>query len=171
MLLLYLVFYNFETQYQQNHCKYYTVSFTHDQLKLISTVDNTKNKTVQKLLRPCISVAILQIDSYRQNNTKSALNHDKYQSAVLKIRIRPVVFTETGHLKFKGSVSRDFRPSFFHDSNLSGSLMNRLKFFRIRFQFCRDIRSQRDLRGVQHTAEIISEVCIVQHCTDEPDFS
>ena len=43
----------------------------------------------------------------------------------------------------KGSVSRDFRPPvFFHDSNPSGPLINRLKYFRIRFRFRRNIRSQ-----------------------------
>ena len=44
---------------------------------------------------------------------------------------------------FKGSVSRDFRPPFFvHDSNPSRPLINRLKYFRIRCRFRRDIRSQ-----------------------------
>ena len=33
----------------------------------------------------------------------------------------------------KGSVSRDFRPLFFYDSNPSGPLINRPKYFRIRF--------------------------------------
>ena len=42
----------------------------------------------------------------------------------------------------KRSVSRDFRPSFFYDSNPSRSLINRLKYFRIRFWFPQDIWSQ-----------------------------
>ena len=43
---------------------------------------------------------------------------------------------------FKGSVSRDFRPPFFHDSYPSGPLINRLKYFRILFfRFLRDIWS------------------------------
>ena len=44
----------------------------------------------------------------------------------------------------KGSVSRDFRPPVFsHDSNPSGPLINRLKYFRIQFQYRWDIKSQR----------------------------
>ena len=43
----------------------------------------------------------------------------------------------------KGSVSQDFRPPvFFHDSDPSRPLIKRLKYFRIRFRFRRDIRSQ-----------------------------
>ena len=34
--------------------------------------------------------------------------------------------------------SWDFRPPFFHDSNQSRPLINRLKYFRIRLQVCRD---------------------------------
>ena len=34
-----------------------------------------------------------------------------------------------------------------------------IKYFRIQFRFRRDIRSQSDFCGVQHTAEIISAVC------------
>ena len=41
-----------------------------------------------------------------------------------------------------GSVSRDFRPPFFNDSNPFGPLINRLKYFRMRFRFRRDFRSQ-----------------------------
>ena len=43
---------------------------------------------------------------------------------------------------------RDFGV-FFHDSNPSGSLLNRLNYFRIWFRF-----RGNDLSGVQHTAEI-----------------
>ena len=42
-----------------------------------------------------------------------------------------------------------FRPHFFHDLNPSGPLINKLKYFRIRFQFRRDIRN--------------SEVCNASH--------
>ena len=77
----------------------------------------------------------------------------------------------------KGSVSRVFRPSFFYDSNLSRPLINRLKYFRIRFPFHRDIRIFKNsvvcipprsqtprcasyrgvkLHGVHHTAESIT---------------
>ena len=45
----------------------------------------------------------------------------------------------------KVSVSRDFRPPFFEDSNPSGLLINRLKYFRIWFRFCRYIRSQNSI--------------------------
>ena len=51
-------------------------------------------------------------------------------------------------------------PIYLHDSNPSEPLMNRLKYFRIWFWFCRDIQSQSGLRGVHPTAEIISAVCI-----------
>ena len=55
----------------------------------------------------------------------------------------------------KGVCHEIFDP-FFHDSNPSGPLINSLKYFRIRFRFRQDIWSQSDLRGVQHTAEMIS---------------
>ena len=41
-----------------------------------------------------------------------------------------------------GSVSRDFSPPFFHDSNPSGALTNMLKLFCIFFRFGQNIRSQ-----------------------------
>ena len=47
-----------------------------------------------------------------------------------------------------------FYLQFFHDSNQSGPLINKLRYFRIQLRFPRDIRSQSCLRGVQHTAEI-----------------
>ena len=40
----------------------------------------------------------------------------------------------------KGSVSREFQPQFFHDSNPFGPLINRLEYFRTRFRFRRNIR-------------------------------
>ena len=49
-------------------------------------------------------------------------------------------------------MSRDFRPQFFHDSNPSGPLINRLKYFRIVFLFRRDIRIFKKLLGVHPTA-------------------
>ena len=60
--------------------------------------------------------------------------------------------------RLKASVSRDFRHLFFLDSNPIGPLINSRKYFRIRFRFRWDIRSQSDLRSVQYTAEIISAV-------------
>ena len=62
-------------------------------------------------------------------------------------------------LILKGSVSRDFRPPFFHAWNPSRPLMNRIKYFRIRFQFHRDIPIFKKLCSVHHTAESSSEVC------------
>ena len=61
-------------------------------------------------------------------------------------------------------MSRDFRPTFFHDSNPSRPLINRLKCFWIRLQFRWDIRIFKKLHGcashcgvrlcgVHHTAE------------------
>ena len=52
----------------------------------------------------------------------------------------------------KGVCHEIFDPYFFHDSNPSGPLINSLKYFRIRFR--------NDLRCVQHTAKIISVLCI-----------
>ena len=81
-----------------------------------------------------------------------------------------------GSLKWV-SVPRDFLPlSFFHDTNPSEPLINRLKYFWIRFCFSWDIESQSCLCGVQLTAEIISAVCCtplrwypryVAHCWDD----
>ena len=66
--------------------------------------------------------------------------------------------------QLKGSVSQDFQPTFFHDSNPSRPLINRLIYFRIRFRFRRDIRIfkklRRRLRGLHHIAESCSAVCI-----------
>ena len=84
----------------------------------------------------------------------------------------------------KGSVSWDFRPQFFHDSNPSRPLINRLKYFRIMFEFlksstvCIPPRSQVIkifwktlgcashcwvwLRGVDHTAESDFAGCFSQ---------
>ena len=49
--------------------------------------------------------------------------------------------------------------SFFHDSNQSGPLINRLKYFRNRFRFCRDIRIFKKLCFVHPTSESDSAVC------------
>ena len=64
---------------------------------------------------------------------------------------------------------------FFYDSNIYGPLINRLKYFRSRFWFCWDIRSQSSfcavqcathhweyLSGVLNTTEIISTVCNIR---------
>ena len=52
--------------------------------------------------------------------------------------------------QLKGSVSQDFQPTFFHDSNPSRPLINRRIYFRIRFRFRRDIRIFKKLRGVHY---------------------
>ena len=57
----------------------------------------------------------------------------------------------------KGSVSRDFLPPFFHDSNPSRPLINRLKYFRILFRFRRNIilRDQLLIYVVKYRAKLI----------------
>ena len=47
------------------------------------------------------------------------------------------------------------------DSNPSGPLINRLKYFLIRFRFRQDIRIFEKLRGVHPNAESSSAVCII----------
>ena len=51
-------------------------------------------------------------------------------------------------------------PPFFYDSNPSWPLINRLKYFQIRFRFCRDIQILKKLRSVHPTVESDSAVCI-----------
>ena len=72
----------------------------------------------------------------------------------------------------KGVCHEMFDLHFFHDSNPSRPLINRLKYFRLLFQFQRDIRIKKKetpqcashcgvrLCGVHHTAESSSAVCI-----------
>ena len=50
---------------------------------------------------------------------------------------------------------------FFHDSNPSTPLINRLKYFQILFRFHRDIQIFKKLRCVHPTAESDSVVCII----------
>ena len=64
-------------------------------------------------------------------------------------------------LLLKGSVSRDVLPLFFHDSNPYGSMITRLKYFRIIFWFRQDIPIFKELHSVHHTVESSSAVCIV----------
>ena len=72
-----------------------------------------------------------------------------------------VIIWKLRHKLFKGSVSKDFRPPFFHDSNPSRPMIS----IRIRFWFVRKILTWRCdahcrdwLSGVMHTAEIDSTV-------------
>ena len=53
-----------------------------------------------------------------------------------------------------------FDLQFFHDSNPSGPLINRLKYFQIRFRFRRDIQILKKLRIVHPTVESDSAVCV-----------
>ena len=74
-------------------------------------------------------------------------------------------------LNFKGSVLRDFLPLFFHDLNTARTLMNMLKYFRIRVSTSpKFIRIFKKLRGVHPTVESFvkknSAVCI----TEEPEW-
>ena len=70
-------------------------------------------------------------------------------------------YTEVNCSYLKGSVSQDFQPPFFYNSNPSRPLINRLKYFRIQFQFPRDIRIFKKLWGVHPSAESSSDVCIL----------
>ena len=61
----------------------------------------------------------------------------------------------------KGCVSRDFRPTFFFMiGTKSRPLINRLKYFRIRFRFRQDIQILKKLRSVHPTTESDSAVFI-----------
>ena len=74
-------------------------------------------------------------------------------------------------VSLKGVCNEIFYLHFFHDSNPSRSLINRLKYFRIWLQFRQDILILKkallcashhgvELRGLHHTAESNSMVCI-----------
>ena len=62
----------------------------------------------------------------------------------------------------KSEVTRFSTSSFFHYLNPSGPLINRLKYFRIRFRFRQDIKMFKKLLGVHPTGESSSAVCITQ---------
>ena len=64
---------------------------------------------------------------------------------------------------FKGSVSRNFWPPFFSwfEPIYSRPLINRLKYFWIRFRFPRDIQIFKKHCGVHPTAESDSTVCVI----------
>ena len=61
----------------------------------------------------------------------------------------------------KGVCHEIFDLHFFHDLNPSRPLINRLKYFRIRFRFRRDIWIFKKLHGVHPTAESDSTVCVI----------
>ena len=61
----------------------------------------------------------------------------------------------------KGVCHEIFDLHFFHDSIPSRPLINRLKYFKIRFRFRQDIRILKKLSGVHPTAESDSAVCII----------
>ena len=65
----------------------------------------------------------------------------------------------TLHLKVVCQETFDLH--FFHDSNPSRPLINRLKHFLIQFRFRKDIQIFKKLSGVHHTAESSSAVCII----------
>ena len=54
---------------------------------------------------------------------------------------------------------------FFHDSNPSGSLINRVKYYRIRFQFRRDIRSQSSKKVFSFMIDVFTPKRISPDCT------
>ena len=63
------------------------------------------------------------------------------------------------HWFLKGVCHEIFDLHFFHAWNQSRPLMNRIKYFRIRFQFHQDVPIFKKLCSVHHTAESSSEVC------------
>ena len=70
----------------------------------------------------------------------------------------------------KGSIQQDFRPPcFFHDSNPSRPLINRLKYFRIGFRFRRDIQIFKK-HWCASFRESDSSVCI-KGCSQVPKIS
>ena len=54
---------------------------------------------------------------------------------------------------------------FFHDSNPSGPLINRLKYFRIQFRFRPDIQILKKLRGVHPTFLRCAAHCGIKLCS------
>ena len=64
-------------------------------------------------------------------------------------------------LSLKGLCHETFDLYFFLDSNPSDPLINRLKYFRIRFHFFCDIRVLKQLQGMHPTAESDCAVCII----------
>ena len=78
------------------------------------------------------------------NTTAPGLSNDIYSWIPrLQLIIRGRNFTHLDWLwsGFKGAVSRDF-VAFFYETNTPWPLINRLKYFRIRTRFRRDIRTQ-----------------------------
>ena len=61
---------------------------------------------------------------------------------------------------FKGECHEIFFLHFFHDLNPSRPLINRLKYFPIRFQFCQDIQVLKKLSRMHPTLESSSAMCI-----------
>ena len=120
------------------------------------------------------SIEFSWLFSKRDSVMRSFLYHDSNQS-------RPVIYLLKyfclwfrlckyicisqilcGVIKQKSHVSRDFRPLFvFYDLNPSGPLINRIKYFWIRFRFHWDIQIFKKLLSVHHTAESSSAVCII----------
>ena len=90
-----------------------------------------------------------------------SVNLKNLKQSINALKILPVFKLLLSYL-FKGSESQDFWLSFFfHDSNPSGPLINRLKYFRIRFRFRRDIKILKKLCSVHPTAESDSTECII----------
>ena len=80
------------------------------------------------------------------------------------------VLTMTAAEVHQGVCHEIFDLHFVYDSKTFGPLINRLNYFRFRFRFRRDIRSQSCLRGVLHTVETISAVCIIPHLSGVQHF-
>jgi hypothetical protein len=70
------------------------------------------------------------------------------------------LLTFVGSLTVKGTVSRDFRLSFLHQSNTPRLLINQFRPFRICLRIRRDIRLT-NFRGINDTAEMTSAVSLI----------
>ena len=92
----------------------------------------SSRKTVQSMY---IIQYTLQLSEISEHFCKSlCASSFKATEATLRLALSSTI---------KESVSRDFWPQFFyHDSNPSGPLINRVKYFRILLRFRRDIWSQ-----------------------------
>jgi hypothetical protein len=73
--------------------------------------------------------------------------------------INTQLFDPTSH--FKGTLTRDFRPVFVHQTTSHGSLIHRLKLFRIWLRIREDNRKSLLLSGVIDTAVTCTAVSII----------
>ena len=91
------------------------------------------------------------------NRSKTLVLQDFCHTVYRTCTVQCTVYNTVPFLK--GVCHEILTSSFFHDSNQSGPLINRLKYFRIWFRFCQDIRIFKTLPGVHPTTESDSAVC------------